>query len=282
MKRMRLHKALRVFLLVAVAGGTLLGMPRAQALAIGDDEILKIPSMVVGSGNGTLDLLLFTDSNGGAGNIVHPSPPGFNGDDANTSTPSGGGSTDTSSFAESYVTTAGDLQAFYDLNFGTGVVDEIVLFLDLNETTSGGGTNTLGLLDVILNPTSITGSPDPTGDVSSTAQNAIDQGYSGGSTIAYLDPQPAMNLPLNNQGAGFADYAIFTGIDPYSLNASDVLLFNTSMSVLSDGGETIFLSGEYGPHDLVPPTIIPEPATIGLLSLSLIGLAGHRRRRRVA
>jgi len=266
------RKGLRpVLLALLMAGGLLVaGLPGAEAFVIGSDEIVAIPAGVVGSGNGTLDLLMFTESSGGAQNVVNPSPPGFNGDNANTDTPTGDGSTDTLAFAESYVTTAGDFQAFYDLNFGPGVIDEIVLFLDLNETTPGGPVNTLNLLDIILNPTSVAGSPDPSLDVVSSVQNAINQTYTGGTVLAYLDPEPADNLPLNNQGAGFADYAIFTGINPYSLSASDVLLFNMSMSVLSDGGETVFASGEFGPDDI---TIIP-------LGISLIGLAGFRRRRR--
>ena len=79
-----------------------------------------------------------------------------------------------------------------------------------------------------------------------------------GSLIAELNPEPAENLPLTAQGAGFADYAIFTGIDPFALDRSDVLLFNFSMDLLSSGSEEIFLSGEFNGDD------VPEPST-GLL-----------------
>jgi hypothetical protein len=121
----------------------------------------------------------------------------FDGDNGNNTLPQGGGA-DTSSFAESYVTTAGELKAYYNLNFPPGSIHEIVLFLDLNETGGGAPNNTLAKLDVILNPTSIQGSPNPIGDVTSDAQAAINQVYTGGTMIANLNPQPAANLPVNN------------------------------------------------------------------------------------
>jgi hypothetical protein len=194
----------------------------------------------------------------------------FNGDNGNNTLPHSGGA-DTSSFAESYVTTAGELKAYYNLNFPSVPIHEIVLFLDLNETSGGSPNNTLTKLDVVLNPTSIQGNPNPLGDVSSAAQAAINQVYAGGTTIANLNPQPAANLPVINQGAGFADYAIFTGIDPFGLNDSDVLLFNVSMSLLSNGADDIFLSGSYAPSD------VPEPATLALLALGGLGLLRRRR-----
>ena len=196
----------------------------------------------------------------------------FNGDNGNNTTPQGGGS-DILSFAESYVTTAGDLKAFYNLNFPpAGSIHQVVLFLDLNETGGGQPNNTLAKLDVVLNPTSVQGGPNPADDVTSGGQAGIDQVYTGGTIIANLNPQPAANLPVNNQGAGFADYAIFTGIDPFALNDGDVLLFNVSMNTLNNGGEELFLSGTFGPDD-----IIPEPAAAGMLAVVATALLRRRR-----
>ncbi len=227
---------------------------------------MPLPRHVDGSGNGTLELRLFTYS----GSEIQNSEGSFNGDNGNNTLPQGGGQ-DTYSFAESYVTTAGELKAFYNLNFSSaGSIHNLVLYLDLNETGGGMPTNALEKLEVVLNPTTIQGTPDPFGDVSSAAQAAINQVYSGGTTIAYLNPQPAANLPVNSEGAGFADYAIFTGIDPFSLNDTDVLLFNVGLSRLNDDAEEIFMSGTYAPSD------IPEPTSMGLLLAGSIGLALRR------
>ncbi len=239
-----------------------------SAALIQTDDIVMIPSGAIGSGNGTLDLRMFTFS----GSEIQNAAGSFNGDNGNKTLPQGGGA-DISTFEESYVTTAGELKAFYDLNFPpAGTIKELVLFLDLNETGGGIPNNTLAKLDIVLNPTSISGNPDPSGDVSSAEQAAINQVYTGGTIIANLSPQPAVNIPVNNQGAGFADYAIFTGVNPFSLNDSDVLLFNISMDTLNNGAEEIFLSGTYAGTD------IPEPATMSLLALGGLPLILRRKR----
>ena len=243
-----------------------------HAALIETADIVAIPPKVTGSGNGTLDIRLFTFAGGEVPNTDPDKGGSFNGDNANKTLPNSGGA-DTSSFDESYVTTAGELKAYYNLNFPPGSINEIGLFLDFNETGGGGTNNTLAKLDIVLNPTSIKGNPDPFGDVSGNAQAAINQIYSGGTTIASLSPEPAANLPLNDQGAGFADYAIFTGINPLGLADSDVLLFNVSMDLLSDGAEEIFLNGIYATGG------IPEPATMALLGLGGLAVLCRRRRK---
>ncbi|MDP6635612.1 MAG: PEP-CTERM sorting domain-containing protein [Phycisphaerae bacterium] len=242
-----------------------LGQDTLHASVIDTPSIMALPSGMTGSGNGTVDLRMFTFS----GSEIKNQVGSFNGDNGNNTLPNSGGA-EVSLFDESYVTTAGELKAFYDLNFPTASIPEILLFLDISETGGGEPNNRLVKLDIILNPATIQGGPDASGDVSSDEQAAINQVYTGGTKIAYLDPEPADNLPVNSQGAGFADYAIFTGVDPYALADSDVLLFNISMDTLSNGSEEIFLSGTYG-------SIIPEPATMSLLAFG--GLVALRRRR---
>ena len=253
----------------------LLTAPAAQATTIGTNWIVGIPSGVTGSGNGTLDLRLATFSGSDIENIGGS----FNFDNGNNTLPQGGGA-DTNSFAESYVTTAGELQDYYNLNFGaTGVGQvQLVLFLDLNETGSGQLNNTLAILDIILNPATIQGGPNPSGDVTSAEQAAINQVFTGGTFLAELDPEPADNIPVISQGAGFADYAIATGIDPFALNDSDVVLFNFSMNTLNNGAEEIFLSGTFAGSD-IPGLPTPEPATALLLAGGIAALAAARDRK---
>jgi hypothetical protein len=234
-------------------------------------DIAAIPQSVTASGNGRLDLRMFAFS----GSEIVNNSGAFNGDNGNNSLPQGGGA-DVDWFVESYVTTAGEVKAFYNLNFpAPGSIFEMVLFLDLNETGAATLINSLDRLDIVLNPISIQGNPNPFGDVSSAQQAAINQLYTGGTTIASLNPQPAANLPLNSQGAGFADYAIFTGVNPFTLDDSDVLLFNLSMSSLNNGAEEIFLSGKYAPTDIV----VPEPGSLMLLLMGGVGLVLWYQRR---
>ena len=245
----------------------------ANAGVIKNNDIVAIPDPVgVGSGNGNLDLLLFTQ--GSNDNVSG----GFDGDDSNTEIAQGGGD-DLNTFSESYITSGAKLKAYYDLNFGSGNVNEMVLFLDLNETGEGLDFNFFTKIDIILNPTAVQGSPDPlTTDVQTSEQNGIDQTFTGGSVLASMETNPSKNLPGGAQGGGFADWFVLTGVNPYDFADGDEVLFNVSMSRLSNGAEAIFLSGLYQNTDL-PPSV-PLPGAVWLFGTGLLGLLGVAKRKK--
>ena len=250
--------------------------PLAQGVElITDSDFVPTIKNEVGSGNGTLDLLLLTESAGGSENADQQS--GFDADDANTDMPTG---TNNTSATESYVTSIDEIRDFYILNFpdgqGGSEVVEIVVFLDINQTGSNPVSPiTLNRFDIVMDYNQSFGddrdTPENPTDVSSALQNLTNGVYGGGTLLATLDASPKV-LPLNEQGAGFADYWIFTGIDPFDASLDGArLLFDWSSEGHNDGGETVFLSGEYG--------AIPEPGSMALLGFGLVTLLGLRRRK---
>ncbi len=221
----------------------------------------------IAAGNGILDLILLTDSAGGSSN----SGGGFNGDDAFTGLPPGETAGDA---IGSYVTSIGELRDSYRLTFpdgeGGSLVEHMVLVVDLNQI-NGGDDVLLQTLEIVVGYAQIYGddrdNPDSS-DVTSSLQGLTGDNYSGGTKIAWL-PDP-VSLPLNVAGAGWADYVINTGIDPFNPDWDDStrILFHWASTGHDGGGETIFLSG-----------IIPEPATLALLAIGGVLVVTRRRRR---
>ena len=259
-------------LFIGLVAVLVLGVSAGGAV-ISDSDIVPTTAGTVGSGNGTLDLVLF--SSAGGGGISDNEVTGFNGDDANTDPPSGGDS----AMSESYITSIGEIRDFYRLNFpdgqGGSLVSQIALFLDLNES---GTVNDIKLdtLQIVIDYNTWPGSDvrnDPLGnDISSAVQNSTGSGFSGGTIAASLDASPK-TLPLNVQGAGFADYFILTGVNPFDGAFSDStrVLFFWESHDHDDGGDTIFLSGE----------VIPEPGTLALLSLGAVAILVRKQRRKI-
>jgi len=244
----------------------------------GSYSILTFDEPANGTGLGNYNIILFTQGAGGAPN----SGGAVNVDNSNTTLPPPGNPDPGSEF---WYTSAGDLQAFYTQQFGLNAVNEIVLFLDVNE--EGGGPNDIQIesLTIIKNPTTIipgtTPSPAGVGDLTSAEQESI-TGFTGGTTLASLSGD-LVNLLQVDTGAGTDDWIIRTGINPYSLLPSDTLLFVINLTNLDNGGETVSLSGEFRGCEpdcggiAVTATGIPEPSSLILLAFGLLAVARRVR-----
>jgi len=290
-----------------VIGGLLMGAVASVALAVSpvhavvtdsasildldSSDFYAIPSPVpTGTGTGALDLVLFVNSNS------ENSTGSFNFDDANTDMPTGV----TTTVNESYATSLGELRDYYTLNFpdgsGGSTVNNLILFVDINET--GGPPNyvTVSAFDLVLDFSSPALDPANT-DLSSANQNAIGGTYDGGLRIAQLTE--TVDLVQVNTGIGQPDRFLVTGFDPfasnfgsYALTDDTKLLFHWTGSNHDNGPEQIFLSGTFNQTDLCtvigdctppppppPGAVIPEPGSAMLLGTGLLGLIGLRRKR---
>ena len=264
-------KTSTVILLISLAVCIFLAVPKADAVyTITAADIVATTQNEIGSGNGTLDLILFTESAGGANN----SAGGFNGDNANTSMPTGNAAGSDIALG-SYITSIDEIRDFYTLNFSDGMggstVKEIILFVDLNQI-KGKSDVSLDGFKILSNYTQNFSDvrDNPLGnDITSALQNSTGDGYTGGTVISILDSPKT--LPLNEPGAGWADYIVHTEVNPFSPALDNArLLFNWESSGHNGGGETVFLSGTYA-------TEVPEPDMIAMFVLGSLLLISRRR-----
>jgi len=277
------HACRTGWLIVLVAFLSFHGTATATYL-IKDQDIVATTGSEIHSGNGLLDLILFGFAGGGGvnENAYSDASISFDGDDANTDMPTGGGG---GAVAESYITSMGEIRDFYIVNFpdgqGGSLEDELAIFVDLNET---GQVNhiTLGKLAVVVDfdefPAPDTRNEPDKHDIESAVQNSTGSADRGGTVLSKLDPTIVPKvLPLNVQGAGFADYGILTGINPFDESYSDSTRaqFVWESSDHDDGGDKVFLSGSVRSQD------VPEPATMALLLLGGGLLTARTLRRRM-
>jgi hypothetical protein len=79
-------------------------------------------------------------------------------------------------------------------------------------------------------------------------------------------------------GSGFDDYAMYAATMNLDLfGADDWFVVEFNFDWLNDGGEEFFMTGTFVPPDTPP---IPEPSTIILLGLGLLGIVGMRFKKR--
>jgi hypothetical protein len=91
-----------------------------------------------------------------------------------------------------------------------------------------------------------------------------------GGSVAYLYTGPTQLTTVNN-GNGYSD-ALLKGFDLTGLPDATQIFFTASIRGATDGREEFFLVSTNAPQ-------VPEPATLGLLGLGLLG-AGIARRRK--
>lgn len=252
---------------VAITAASFAGTAQAgPVVTAGDFTIVGLESGQVKSAVGGLDLILMTGQNGVG--VLNNEFGALDIDDANSDLPTGGVST----ADESYVTTIGEVRSFYEQMFGTGEINRLVAFTDMQQ--AGGGSMQIELFEIVLNPTLPAGVTPPAGDTPTSDQNAIAGGFSGGAVLASTAPDVVAPVTLQ-AGSGWADWALISPIDPFdpAFQDDDVLLFHFVGSAFSAASETLFLSGssKFGQ--------VPEPAALGLLGLGLVGLGLLRRRR---
>lgn len=94
----------------------------------------------------------------------------------------------------------------------------------------------------------------------------------------FVGPAAVPPTPAGNAGNGFADY-VLTGFDISSFAATDIVRFHATMPVANDGPDQAFLLR--GPClDCEPTPNIPEPTTLVLFGLGLLGSGVVRKLRR--
>lgn len=183
-----------------------------------------------------------------------------------------------------YITSIADIRNFYELQFSDGIggstITEMMIMMDLNESVAGDVN--FDLLDVIINSSDVYDDARDTADTAdiSSATQFLTTVATGGTTIANYatDTSFTTSKATVENGSGWADYGVSTGINPFDVAYADTdrITFHIQFSSVTNGSEEIFLSGEYSTEDVIAVEL-PEPAT-----MLLLGLGGLFLRKRKA
>lgn len=239
---------------------------------------------LTGNESGNNNVILFTHSNGGSGNDSS----GANVDDANRLLPTGNHPASDTIF---WMTSIGDLRAFYNLQFGPDKVNNIVLLLQVNESGNDSNPISLDTLTIYLNATTNNNLHPAGNDLTSAEQEAITS-QSASSLLKQLgNSSQSLNEVIH--GGNQDDWSILTFINPFdaSFLPTDSLLFKFRISDLDNGPERLSLTGQRSNCEISPigcrgtwgataatSTGIPEPSTIILVGAALFFLFRGMRR----
>ena len=97
-------------------------------------------------------------------------------------------------------------------------------------------------------------------------------------TVLYNYVGPHLIGNISNNGNGYADWTLgVVNLGIAGVALTDQILFHANWTGASDGGESFFLVAGTS----LPPTRIPEPTTLALLAIAMLGIGAIRRRRTV-
>ena len=243
-------------------------------------DIWQLVGNESGSGNGTLDVQMFTtNTNDNKGS-------GLDFDDTNNGFPGGN---QTTWFGGAYIISWGEIRLFFQTNFpdptdpNLTTAKTLGITLDVNETgapqTIQFDAFTIYAWDQAAGPLFTT--PDDRND---PANIDLEEAVQVTTTIGELTAATKLAeidgayfiAAMTNQGGGWGDAIVDTHLPLFDngYSGDDLFILWVASSLHDNGQDAVYLSGSVSHED-----IIPEPATLSLLLLGLsTGLLRRPRR----